>query len=151
MYCKRLVCVFNSVSSRVKNLCFPAPIKICCFQGDPTSQNPVVVDDGVSYMFIQYNNVYVLTAARQNCNAASMLLFLHRVVDVSIRIIRIHSCMYMVANIYAVCRFLSIILRSLKRSRYVTTLWLWWACICCTLWSIWEHSIDVSFTIWPAF
>lgn len=33
-------------------------------------------------MFIQHNNVYLMTASRQNCNAASLLLFLHRVVDV---------------------------------------------------------------------
>jgi AP-1 complex subunit mu len=45
--------------------------------------SPVVHDDaGVSYMFIQHNNVFLLTASRQNCNAASILLFLHRVVDV---------------------------------------------------------------------
>jgi AP-1 complex subunit mu len=45
--------------------------------------SPVVYDDaGVTYMFIQHNNVFLLTAARQNCNAASILLFLHRVVDV---------------------------------------------------------------------
>lgn len=53
------------------------------FQGDPQSQDPVVHDNGITYMFIQHNNVYLLIAARQNCNAASMLLFLHRVVDVS--------------------------------------------------------------------
>jgi hypothetical protein len=52
-------------------------------QADPESQSPVVHDDGVAYMFIQHNNVFLLTAARQNCNAASILLFLHRVVDVS--------------------------------------------------------------------
>lgn len=40
-------------------------------------------DNGVTYMFIQHNNVYLMTASRQNCNAASLLLFLHRVVDVS--------------------------------------------------------------------
>lgn len=50
--------------------------------GDPQSQDPVVYDSGVSYMFIQHNNVYLMTASRQNCNAASLLLFLHRVVDV---------------------------------------------------------------------
>ncbi|KAL5724665.1 AP-1 complex subunit mu-2 [Ranunculus cassubicifolius] len=49
---------------------------------DPDSQNPVVCDNGVSYMFIQHNNVYLMTASRQNCNAASHLLFLHRVVEV---------------------------------------------------------------------
>ncbi|KAL0357893.1 UNVERIFIED_CONTAM: AP-1 complex subunit mu-2 [Sesamum calycinum] len=51
-------------------------------EGDPASQDPVVFDDGVTYMFIQHNNVYLMTASRQNCNAASLLLFLHRVVDV---------------------------------------------------------------------
>lgn len=37
----------------------------------------------MTYLFIQHNNVYVMTASRQNCNAASLFLFLHRVVDVS--------------------------------------------------------------------
>ncbi|KAF9625675.1 hypothetical protein IFM89_025460 [Coptis chinensis] len=50
--------------------------------GDPDTQSPVAWDNGVSYMFIQHNNVYLMTASRQNCNAASHLLFLHRVVDV---------------------------------------------------------------------
>ncbi|KAF3673994.1 AP-1 complex subunit mu-1 [Capsicum annuum] len=49
-------------------------------EGDP--QDPVAYDNGVTYMFIQHNNVYLMTASRQNCNAASLLLFLHRVVDV---------------------------------------------------------------------
>ncbi|KAG5610364.1 hypothetical protein H5410_021645, partial [Solanum commersonii] len=48
-------------------------------EGDP--QDPVAYDNGVTYMFIQHNNVYLMTASRQNCNAASILLFLHRVVD----------------------------------------------------------------------
>lgn len=34
-------------------------------------------------MFVQHSNVYLMTASRQNCNAASLLSFLHRVVDVS--------------------------------------------------------------------
>ncbi|KAK4399697.1 AP-1 complex subunit mu-2 [Sesamum angolense] len=51
-------------------------------EGDPESQDPVVYDNGITYMFIQHNNVYLMTASRQNCNAASLLLFLHRVVDV---------------------------------------------------------------------
>ncbi|KVI05699.1 AP complex, mu/sigma subunit [Cynara cardunculus var. scolymus] len=52
-------------------------------EGDPDAQDPVVYDNGVTYMFVQHNNVYLMTASRQNCNAASLLLFLHRVVDVS--------------------------------------------------------------------
>ncbi|KAL8150126.1 hypothetical protein V2J09_019934, partial [Rumex salicifolius] len=50
--------------------------------GDPQSQDPVVHDNGVTYMFIQHNNVYLMVASRQNCNAASLLSFLHRLVDV---------------------------------------------------------------------
>ncbi|CAL9064724.1 unnamed protein product [Musa banksii] len=51
-------------------------------EGDIESRSPVVFDDGISYMFIQHNNVFLMTAARQNCNVASILLFLHRVVNV---------------------------------------------------------------------
>ncbi|KAG2675967.1 hypothetical protein I3760_12G029400 [Carya illinoinensis] len=51
-------------------------------EGDPQSQDPVIYDNGITYMFIQHNNVYLMTASRQNCNAASLLLFLHRLVDV---------------------------------------------------------------------
>lgn len=51
-------------------------------ESDPASHDPVVHDNGITYMFIQHNNVYLMIASRQNCNAASLLLFLHRVVDV---------------------------------------------------------------------
>jgi AP-1 complex subunit mu len=54
-----------------------------CVQGDPQSQDPVVYDNGVSYMFVQHSNIYLMTATRQNCNAASLIFFLHRIVDVS--------------------------------------------------------------------
>ncbi|XP_047334959.1 AP-1 complex subunit mu-2-like [Impatiens glandulifera] len=46
--------------------------------GDPKSQDPVVHDNGVTYLFIKHNNVYLRTASRQNCNTASLLIFLHR-------------------------------------------------------------------------
>ncbi|XP_024403971.1 AP-1 complex subunit mu-2 [Physcomitrium patens] len=51
-------------------------------EGDPASHAPLLLDNGVTYLFIQHNNVYVMTASRQNCNAASLVLFLHRIVDV---------------------------------------------------------------------
>ncbi|KAF5940084.1 hypothetical protein HYC85_021251 [Camellia sinensis] len=57
-------------------------VSIYALFGDPGSQDPVAYDDGVTYLFVQHNNVYLMTASRQNCNAASLLLFLHRVVDV---------------------------------------------------------------------
>ncbi|KAF6157456.1 hypothetical protein GIB67_004394 [Kingdonia uniflora] len=51
-------------------------------EGDTESHAPVVLDNGVTYMFIQHNNIFLMAATRQNCNAASMILFLHRVVHV---------------------------------------------------------------------
>lgn len=53
-------------------------------QGDPQSHDPVVYDNGVTYLFIQHSNIFLMTATRQNCNAASLLFFLHRTVDVSL-------------------------------------------------------------------
>ncbi|XP_057516033.1 AP-1 complex subunit mu-2-like [Amaranthus tricolor] len=46
------------------------------------SQGPVIHEKGVTYMFVQHNNLYLMAASRQNCNAASLLLFLHRLVQV---------------------------------------------------------------------
>jgi AP-1 complex subunit mu len=51
-------------------------------EGDSQSNDPVAYDNGVTYMFVQHSNVYLMIASRQNCNAASLLFFLHRVVDV---------------------------------------------------------------------
>ena len=53
------------------------------FQGDSQSNDPVAYDNGVTYMFVQHSNIYLMIASRQNCNAASLISFLHRVVDVS--------------------------------------------------------------------
>ena len=39
---------------------------------------PIIYDDGVSYMYVQYSNLYLLIVSRENVNAASMLLFLHK-------------------------------------------------------------------------
>lgn len=49
---------------------------------DVVAQGPVLQEKGITYMFIQHKNLYLMTAARQNCNAASLLLFLHRIVQV---------------------------------------------------------------------
>ncbi|CAF2075759.1 hypothetical protein Bca4012_089656 [Brassica carinata] len=51
-------------------------------EGDSQSNDPVAYDNGVTYMFVQHSNVYLMIASRQNCNAASLLSFLHRVIDV---------------------------------------------------------------------
>ncbi|KAL2935890.1 AP-1 complex subunit mu-2 [Bienertia sinuspersici] len=49
---------------------------------DVISQGPVLHEDEVTYMFVQHNNLYLMAASRQNCNAASLLLFLHRLIQV---------------------------------------------------------------------
>ncbi|GAB4845722.1 AP-1 complex subunit mu-2 [Ancistrocladus abbreviatus] len=51
-------------------------------EGDPAAMDPVVHENGVTYMFVQHKNLYLMTASRQNCNAASLLLFLHCVIQV---------------------------------------------------------------------
>ncbi|KAG6384778.1 hypothetical protein SASPL_153596 [Salvia splendens] len=51
-------------------------------EGDMESHGPICYDNGVSYVFIQHSNVYILAASRQNSNAATLLVFLHRVVHV---------------------------------------------------------------------
>ena len=43
---------------------------------------PIIQADGVSYMYVQYSNLYLLVVTRENVNAASMLLFLHKLKEV---------------------------------------------------------------------
>lgn len=44
--------------------------------------SPVLHDDGVTYVYLQHANLYLLAVTRTNVNAASIMLFLHRLVDV---------------------------------------------------------------------
>lgn len=55
----------------------------------------MIIDNGVSYMYIPHNNVYLMTASRHNCNVGSLFVFLHRLVSVSIRIM-IFTVLYFV-------------------------------------------------------
>ena len=43
---------------------------------------PVIYEDGITYSYVQYNNVYLLAISRTNVNCMSTLYFLHRLVDV---------------------------------------------------------------------
>ena len=43
---------------------------------------PIIQADGVSYMYVQYSNLYLLVVTRENVNATSMLLFLHKLKEV---------------------------------------------------------------------
>lgn len=44
--------------------------------------SPIIYDEGVTYIYIQYSNLYLLTVARNNINAAAILLFLHKLREV---------------------------------------------------------------------
>jgi hypothetical protein len=43
----------------------------------------VFVENGISYIYIQHNNLYVLAVTRKNSNVAAILVFLERLVEVS--------------------------------------------------------------------
>ncbi|MEW5299053.1 MAG: hypothetical protein WDW36_002103 [Sanguina aurantia] len=43
---------------------------------------PVIYDEGVSYVYLQVSNLYLLAVSRTNVNVASVVIFLHRLVEV---------------------------------------------------------------------
>ena len=49
---------------------------------DSGKLSPVMHDDGVTYIYLQHTNVYLLAVTRENVNATAVVLFLHRLVDV---------------------------------------------------------------------
>jgi AP-1 complex subunit mu len=49
---------------------------------DEGKLNPVIYDEGVSYIYLQIANLYILAVGRSNVNVVSVLVFLHRMVDV---------------------------------------------------------------------
>lgn len=43
---------------------------------------PVLVDEGFCFIYVQYSNLYVLAMTRENVNAAAILVFLHKLIDI---------------------------------------------------------------------
>eukprot|EP00657_Telonema_sp_P-1_P012650 TRINITY_DN932_c0_g1_i5.p1 TRINITY_DN932_c0_g1~~TRINITY_DN932_c0_g1_i5.p1 ORF type:complete len:422 (+),score=134.03 TRINITY_DN932_c0_g1_i5:141-1406(+) len=43
---------------------------------------PVIVDNGIIFVYVKYNNLYLLAVTKRNANAAVMVLFLYRLVHV---------------------------------------------------------------------
>ncbi|ANB10944.1 Apm1p [Sugiyamaella lignohabitans] len=43
---------------------------------------PTISHEGVNYLYIQHNNLYLLALTKRNSNAAQILLFLHKIVEV---------------------------------------------------------------------
>jgi AP-1 complex subunit mu len=44
--------------------------------------SPVVLDEEYSYIYVKYNNVYVMAVSEINCNVAMILLFLYKMIGV---------------------------------------------------------------------
>jgi AP-1 complex subunit mu len=49
---------------------------------DSGKLSPVLHDEGVTYIYLQHSNVYLLAVTRQNVNATAVMVFLHRLIDV---------------------------------------------------------------------
>ncbi|KAK9805774.1 hypothetical protein WJX73_008271 [Symbiochloris irregularis] len=43
---------------------------------------PIINHEGITYIYVQYSNLYLVAVARENINAASILLFLHKLREV---------------------------------------------------------------------
>jgi len=43
---------------------------------------PVIHDEGVTYIYTQVSNLYLLAVSRSNVNAATVVVFLHRLIEV---------------------------------------------------------------------
>jgi hypothetical protein len=43
---------------------------------------PILVDGSLSFLYVQYSNLYVLAVTQANVNAAATLVFLHKLIDI---------------------------------------------------------------------
>ena len=50
---------------------------------DAGKASPIIEDEGVTYLYLQHSNVYLLAVTKSNVNAASTVYFLHKLIDVS--------------------------------------------------------------------
>ena len=58
------------------------PVLLSEAEEESSSVPPCFSDDGINYLYIRHNNLYLLALTKRNSNAAEILLFLHRVVEV---------------------------------------------------------------------
>ncbi len=48
---------------------------------DEDQMTPVVNVDGITFCYIQHNNLYLMSCTKRNANATMMLLFLYKLVE----------------------------------------------------------------------
>jgi len=51
-------------------------------ESEEADERPVWLEHGTTYIYIKYNNLYIMAVTQRNSNAAMILLFLYRLVDV---------------------------------------------------------------------
>ena len=49
---------------------------------DTNKVSPVILYENITFIYIQYSNLYILALSRTNSNAAAILAFLHKIVDI---------------------------------------------------------------------
>jgi len=60
------------------------PIRFATYiqEKEEMEQRPVFTEDGYTFVYIKYNNLYLMSVTKRNSNVALMLVYLYRLVDV---------------------------------------------------------------------
>ncbi|KAF8425716.1 Mu homology domain-containing protein [Tirmania nivea] len=58
------------------------PVLLLDAEEESSAVPPCFSHEGINYLYIRHNNLYLLALTKRNSNAAEILLFLHRVVEV---------------------------------------------------------------------
>lgn len=53
-------------------------------EADEADERPVWLEHGTTYVYIKYNNLYIMAVTQRNSNVAMILLFLYRLVEVCV-------------------------------------------------------------------
>jgi hypothetical protein len=55
---------------------------------------PVFTEDGVNYVYVQHNNVYLVALTRKNSNVVMILVFLEKLIEVSAALCTSATCLH---------------------------------------------------------
>lgn len=58
------------------------PVLLSEAEDESSAVPPCFSSEGINYLYIRHNNLYLLALTKRNSNAAEILLFLHKVVEV---------------------------------------------------------------------
>jgi AP-1 complex subunit mu len=58
------------------------PVLLSDAEEESSAVPPCFSHEGINYLYIRHNNLYLLAITKRNTNAAEILLFLHKIVEV---------------------------------------------------------------------